>query len=238
MSTSTPTAPAVRFRGWSQPIPFTDARFSPSVPGLYRIFSGRTLVYVGQSVNLRHRLMQHLWCLTHLRVPPEVLGAYRFRVLPVPNQDALRRLQYERRIIERNRASLPHQREYEQFGPNAGEALARLRVIRGGGGRPGRDVILAGLIRIATLVAEAQRDPLQARAIIERAIRAIESLLRRALPGSWTTPGGMAPTFLREALNSIAAGNARGAAMDLEKVRGYLRGAMRLRREQLGRPPA
>ena len=39
-----------------------------SVPGLYRFFTPDGRFYTGMAVDLRHRILQHLWCLSHFGI--------------------------------------------------------------------------------------------------------------------------------------------------------------------------
>jgi hypothetical protein len=84
------------------------------VAGLYRIYRGGRQVYLGRATNLRSRLLQHRWCLTHLLMNSE-LAAFTFRVLPTPGYDPARRDIAERRLIrkEKRLGNLTHQRETE-----------------------------------------------------------------------------------------------------------------------------
>jgi hypothetical protein len=69
----------------SLPAAIADARANS--PGVYTIYKGQRHLYVGKSRDLRRRLQQHLWCLTHMGVD---LGEYSVRLTPMrgatPNQ--------------------------------------------------------------------------------------------------------------------------------------------------------
>src|SRR5262245_19401155 len=95
--------------------PVTPLSRAPQVPegrGVYRILRQGNLIYVGQANNLRRRLMQHLWCLTHMQV---ATAPYTFRYALMPGSTALSRLGIERRIIDfhQRRGRLLQQREME-----------------------------------------------------------------------------------------------------------------------------
>jgi len=90
--------------------PLTQARLAPPARGLYRIFRHGRLVYVGESGNLRKRLMQHLWCLTHFKIVP---AAYQFSYALMPRSTPKTRRGAERDVIKTHRSKLAHQRESE-----------------------------------------------------------------------------------------------------------------------------
>ncbi|UUZ68999.1 N-acetylmuramoyl-L-alanine amidase [Polaromonas sp. P2-4] len=52
-------------------------------PGVYTLYKNGQRLYVGRSNNLRRRMQQHLWCLTHLK-----LGVGRFHVKLTPMRGA------------------------------------------------------------------------------------------------------------------------------------------------------
>ncbi|HSV80744.1 MAG TPA: N-acetylmuramoyl-L-alanine amidase, partial [Ramlibacter sp.] len=52
-------------------------------PGIYTLYKNGQRLYVGRADNLRRRLQQHLWCLTHLK-----LGVGRFHVKLTPMRGA------------------------------------------------------------------------------------------------------------------------------------------------------
>jgi hypothetical protein len=62
----------------SLPAAIADARSSS--PGVYTIYKGQRHLYVGKSRDLRRRLQQHLWCLTHMGVD---LGEYSVKLTPM-----------------------------------------------------------------------------------------------------------------------------------------------------------
>lgn len=53
------------------------ARPNANASGIYTLFKGNSPIYVGKATNLRQRLLQHKWCLTHLKVDPK---EYKVRV--------------------------------------------------------------------------------------------------------------------------------------------------------------
>jgi hypothetical protein len=83
---------------------------APTASGQYRIFRNGGLIYVGESANLRTRLMQHLWCLTHLQIP---VAPYQFSYALMSRSTPASRRRVERAAIERHRRRLPQQRELE-----------------------------------------------------------------------------------------------------------------------------
>ncbi|QDV36210.1 hypothetical protein [Tautonia plasticadhaerens] len=101
----TPLAPP--YRG---PLPLTRASQAPAARGVYRIYRAGILVYQGETADIRRRLLQHLLCLTHLRITP---APYTFRYGLMPRSTPRTRRIIERRAIENNRRLLPQQREWE-----------------------------------------------------------------------------------------------------------------------------
>jgi hypothetical protein len=67
-------------------------------PGIYTLYRNRQRLYVGRANNLRRRLQQHLWCLTHLGV-----GAtdYTVKLTPMRGASAAQLGRVEAAVIER-----------------------------------------------------------------------------------------------------------------------------------------
>jgi hypothetical protein len=72
------------------------------VPGLYRFFHPDGRFYTGISVDLRRRLIQHAWCLSHFGVS---LGAYRVTLYRLPGADFARLRAVETAINQHHRQS-------------------------------------------------------------------------------------------------------------------------------------
>jgi predicted GIY-YIG superfamily endonuclease len=49
-------------------------------PGIYTLYHKGRRFYVGKSQNLKRRLQQHLWCLTHMNVSP---ASYKVKLTPI-----------------------------------------------------------------------------------------------------------------------------------------------------------
>lgn len=90
---------------------------APPSRGQYRIFRNGALIYVGESANIRTRIMQHLWCLRHLQITD---APYQYSYALMPGSTPASRRRAERRGIDRHRRVLPQQREFEE---RLGQAL-------------------------------------------------------------------------------------------------------------------
>ncbi|HWS88668.1 MAG TPA: GIY-YIG nuclease family protein [Pyrinomonadaceae bacterium] len=118
-----------------------------NAPGIYQIYRGGRLIYVGQSQNIRQRLQQHLLCLTHMAVP---IGGYQAAagVMAGSTRQTRRTEEVRRRDLNRARPGnrLTNERELEMMiGESSvdGEAMAAARRVqrkRGTGGRPRNSV--------------------------------------------------------------------------------------------------
>lgn len=99
---------------YSSPRPLTAANQALPRQGIYRLLRQGQLIYVGETNNLRSRLMKHLLCLTHFQITP---APYQFQVALTTGQTQPTRRRLERRIIgwHQRRGRLPQQREFEEM---------------------------------------------------------------------------------------------------------------------------
>lgn len=115
---------------WSAAKPLKLANQASPRPGLYRIFRAGNQVYVGKASNLKSRLIQHRWCLTHFDAGRS-LGHYTYSVAEMIGSTDRRRTRVERSRIDwhKQRGRLTHQKELdigasedEAFLPSAAQA--------------------------------------------------------------------------------------------------------------------
>jgi hypothetical protein len=79
--------------------------------GIYQIYLGTKLIYVGESQNLGRRIQQHLWCLKHMAVATD---KYAVRFGSLPDLDTKGRRSVEKQLIEKNRSRGITNREDEE----------------------------------------------------------------------------------------------------------------------------
>lgn len=126
-------------RRFGRIMPLSEANCAPYVAGIYRIIdcdpSGRRhpsigvrrmqagrvcssptrpFIYVGQSANLRRRLMDHRRAITRFDIPD---NRFCFQTIHMPGSNEQERVSEERKIIERSRRNFcpTNQREFEQM---------------------------------------------------------------------------------------------------------------------------
>lgn len=85
---------------WAGEVSFAQAINDPKAngPGIYTLYKGGRRIYVGQSQNLKRRLQQHLWCLTHMDVEP---GHYRVKLTPMTGAGPEKLRRVESAVIEK-----------------------------------------------------------------------------------------------------------------------------------------
>lgn len=73
-------------------------------PGVYTLFNGGQRLYVGRSSQLRRRLQQHLWCLTHLHPRAEraaLLRRFQVKLTPLRGAEPAHLRRVEAAVIDR-----------------------------------------------------------------------------------------------------------------------------------------
>ena len=104
---------------WRSPFLLRDtASRAPGYGGVYKIYKNKALIYIGKASNLRKRLLQHLWCLTHFGIPAGT--TYSVKTARIDNSRS--RAAEERRLIDWHRQRNPQLANIQEFEQELWEA--------------------------------------------------------------------------------------------------------------------
>jgi len=89
------TADTALSRSKALPIKFAlQTLGTQSVPGLYRFFTTDGKAYTGMATDLRRRIIQHMWCLSHFGVPTKGHRLVLYR-MPGKTKDQIRPVEFD-----------------------------------------------------------------------------------------------------------------------------------------------